>query len=76
MAPVMEARRYSTGEALVAAGAPITEAQAMGSNANATMRRATRGTHPPGGIAAAAWLEEKGWTPSGRDWIPPSGGSQ
>lgn len=65
MAPVYEARRYSIGEALVAAGAPITEAQAMGTNYNARIKAAT-------GKAAAAWLEERGWTPYGRKWCPPS----
>ncbi len=72
MAPVLEARRYSIGEALVAAGAPLTEAQAMNGNRSKTVQRATRETHPPNGITAAAWLEERGWTPLGREWIPPS----
>lgn len=72
MAPGREARLYSVGEALVAAGAPLTEAQAMNGNRSKTIQRATRETHPPKGITAAAWLEEKGWTPLGRDWIPPS----
>jgi hypothetical protein len=65
VAPVYEARRYSIGEALVAAGAPIPQAQAIGTNYNARMQTAT-------GLKAAAWLEERGWAPYGRKWCPPS----
>jgi hypothetical protein len=65
VAPGIEARRYSIGEALVAAGAPIPEAQALGSNYGERMRRKT-------GQKADEWLDERGWSRLGRKWIPPT----
>lgn len=52
---------YSTAEALIASGAPITESQARGTNANAAMRRKA-------GLDVAEWLGVRGWVRDGKRW--------
>jgi hypothetical protein len=59
-----EADGLSVGAALIAAGAEIAEAHAMGSNRD--QRMVTRY-----GIKAAPWLEALGWVKDGRKWFPP-----
>lgn len=53
------------GEALIAAGAPISPHIALGDNRSRAMVAAT-------GQTAAAWLESQGWVKEGRQWHPPS----
>ena len=48
-------------EALVAAGAPISRAQAEGSNRDRSMLAAT-------GQTCREWLQSQGWTREGRRW--------
>jgi hypothetical protein len=62
-----ESGGYSVGAALIAAGAEIPEAHAMGSNRD--QRMVTRY-----GLKAAAWLQLQGWSRRGRSWYPPAGG--
>ena len=56
---------YTMGEALIQAGARITESQAMGSNRNRAMATAH-------GVSAKEFLESQGWQLRGRRWWPPS----
>ena len=62
-----ESKGLPVGAALVAAGAEITEAHAMGSNRD--QRMMTRY-----GVKAAPWLESQGWRVEGRKWYGPVGG--
>ena len=62
-----ESGGLSVGSALLAAGAEITEAHAMGSNRD--QRMVTRY-----GVKAAPWLESRGWERRGRSWYGPVGG--
>ena len=55
---------YNMGGALIAAGARITESQAMGSNRNRAMATAH-------GMSAKEFLEAAGWQLRGRRWFPP-----
>lgn len=59
--PSADGELYSTAEALIASGAPITEAQARGTNANAAMRRKA-------GLDVAEWLGARGWVKAGKQW--------
>ena len=62
-----ESKGLTVGDALVAAGAEISEAHAMGSNRDQRMLSRY-------GVKAAAWLQEQGWRRRGRSWYPPVGG--
>jgi hypothetical protein len=55
----------SIAEALIAARAPITEAQARGGNRDRAMRART-------GQAGRQWLQAQGWQERSRRWVPPS----
>ena len=61
-----ESEGLTVGDALVAAGAEVTEAHAMGSNRD--QRMVTRY-----GVKARDWLESQGWERRGRSWYPPAG---
>jgi hypothetical protein len=61
--PEMEG--LSIGAALIAAGAEISEAHAMGSNRD--QRMLTRY-----GVKAGEWLEQLGWVKRGRKWFIPN----
>ena len=61
-----EPEGLTVGDALVAAGAEISEAHAMGSNRDQRMLSRY-------GLKAAQWLEEQGWSRRGRSWYPPPG---
>jgi hypothetical protein len=56
-----ESEGVSIGAALIAAGAEIAEAHALGSNRD--QRMVTRY-----GVKAAPWLERLGWVKRGRRW--------
>ena len=62
-----ESGGLTVGAALLAAGAELNEAHAMGSNRD--QRMATRY-----GLKARDWLQEQGWRVEGRKWYPPVGG--
>ena len=62
-----ESGGLTVGAALLAAGAELNEAHAMGSNRD--QRMATRY-----GLKARDWLLEQGWRVEGRKWYPPVGG--
>ena len=62
-----ESGGLTVGAALLAAGAELNEAHAMGSNRD--QRMATRY-----GLKARDWLQEQGWRGEGRKWYPPVGG--
>ena len=62
-----ESKGLTVGAALVAAGAEVTEAHAMGSNRDRSM--VTRY-----GARARDWLQSQGWRVEGRKWYPPTGG--
>ncbi len=62
-----ESGGLTVGAALVAAGAEVSEAHAMGSNRD--QRMATRY-----GVKAREWLESQGWERRGWKWYPPVGG--
>ena len=59
-----ESPGVSIGAALIAAGAEIAEAHAMGSNRD--QRMMTRY-----GVKGAEWLESQGWRKEGRKWYAP-----
>jgi hypothetical protein len=61
-----ESGGLSVGAALVAAGAELPEAYAMGSNRDERMRARY-------GMKAREWLQEQGWRVEGRKWYPPAG---
>jgi hypothetical protein len=56
----------TVGAALLAAGAQLPEAHAMGANRDQRMRSRY-------GVKAREWLEEQGWSRRGRGWYPPAG---
>jgi hypothetical protein len=58
-----ELEGLSIGAALIAAGAEIAEAHALGSNRD--QRMLTRY-----GVKAGEWLERLGWVKRGRKWFP------
>ena len=62
-----ESEGLTVGAALIAAGAEISEAHAMGSNRDRSMAARY-------GVKAAPWLEGQGWSRRGRSWYPPVGG--
>jgi len=57
------------GAALIAAGAEVSEAHAMGANRDERMRSRY-------GLKAREWLEEQGWRVEGRKWYPPVGSGE
>ena len=59
-----ESGGLSVGAALLAAGAEIAEAHAMGSNRDQRMLSRY-------GLKARDWLESQGWSRRGRSWHPP-----
>jgi hypothetical protein len=61
-----ESGGLSVGAALIAAGAELPEAHAMGANRDERMRSRY-------GMKAAAWLQSQGWERRGRSWYPPAG---
>jgi len=61
-----ESGGLTVGAALIAAGADVLEAHAMGSNRDPRM--VTRY-----GLKAREWLESQGWSRRGRSWYPPAG---
>jgi hypothetical protein len=62
-----ESGGLTVGAALIAAGAELPEAYAMGANRDERMRSRY-------GMKAREWLEEQGWERRGRSWYPPAGG--
>ena len=62
-----ESGGLSVGSALLAAGAEVSEAHAMGANRDERMRSRY-------GLKAREWLQEVGWSRRGRSWYPPAGG--
>jgi hypothetical protein len=64
-----ESGGLSVGAALIAAGAEVLEAHAMGSNRDERMRARY-------GVKAAAWLQLQGWRVEGRKWYPPAGSGE
>ena len=61
-----ESGGLTVGAALIAAGAEITEAHALGPNRDERMRSRY-------GVKARDWLESQGWERRGRSWYPPPG---
>ena len=62
-----ESGGLTVGAALIAAGAEVSEAHAMGPNRDERMRSRY-------GVKARDWLESQGWERRGWKWYPPVGG--